>query len=195
VTCESVDRGGLSFDGTTDVLQSEAMPEAPFHFTDHHSISAHIAFRAPNNTDATLFSIGHEGVARDGFSVALVSNGVVVRLTLQIACGESGDYFPLTFVFPSGFVYDDDEVHMISFLYDGTLLENQARLVLDDTDISVTIDTIGMLADSNILTVGDDYTGGFFYEGELFEIVAQTTAHEADRAILRDYYQRKWCAV
>ena len=196
IACDVHFRDAITFDGVNDVLQSAVIPEPVFHFTGKKQIGVHIAFRAANNTDATLFSMGHTGVDRDGFSVSLVPNGVMGRITLGLDCGGTGDFFPVTFVFPSGLVYNDGNVHTISFMFDGTALTNQLHLVIDNLDIAVTLSTNGnMFVDSNIITIGNDFGGSHFFSGDLVEVVAQNKSAEADRIILYDYYVRKWCAV
>lgn len=195
ITCGASARAGLVFDGSNDFLQTSIIEEPVYQFTDKEKFSVHMAFKAPvNNTDSTLFSIGHTGVGRDGISVSLVPNGVVARITLALDCGGTG-FVDTTFTFPGGLIYANSSVHTISFMFDGTLSSNQLKLVLDNLSTSITVASLGMRASSNRITIGRDYGGGHFYTGDLLEIISQSTALDDDRALLYNYYVRKWCAV
>ena len=195
IPCDVHLRDSILFDGVSDVLQSAIIDEPVFHFTGKQQISVHIAFRASNNTDGTIFSLGNTGAQRgDGFSVSIVPNGVIGRITLGLDCGSG--VIVTTFSLPSGFIYDDGNVHTISFMFDGTALVNQLRLVIDNFNIPLTITTSGgMFADSNIITIGDDPNGGFPFGGDLLEVISQNVSSESNRAVFYDYYVRKWCAV
>ena len=121
-------------------------------------------------------------------------NLIVGRITLALDCGDDGDFVLVTYVFPLNFVYNDGQPHSVSFMFDGDLTTNNLRLVIDGVDVSLTLNTRGMFANSNIITIGKDYGSELFYKGDILELIIQNTALEPERAIICEYFKQKWCA-
>jgi len=192
VTCDGNLLPSLSFDGIDDYL-SRPNVDPVDGFSGAPAVAVHIAFRAPSNTDGTLFAIPHLGVDRDGISVSLIPGGAVGRITMSLDCGDTGLFIPTTMALPIGGVYDDGGTHAVSLLFDATAPTNNMRMVFDTVNIAVTLNTAQLFADSNTFTVGQYNTGMFMFAGELLEVIVQDRALESDRTTIYDYFGRKWC--
>ena len=195
ITCFAQVNDSASFDGVNDREQSLVFEESFLSSSLQTEFGVHIAFKASNNTDATLFSIPYLGVPRDGISISLIPSGVVARVTLGLDCGDDG-FVPTLFTIPGGLVYNDGNVHTISLVFDQNLLTDNLSLTVDGSQVSVTLETQGIFANSSIITLGDyDSSGSFFFNGQLLEVIAQWTGDNTERAVIHDYYQRKWCSL
>lgn len=193
VTCGPDQLDSVDFDGTDDRLKSLAFQENFLNFDLVQEIALHVAFRANNNTDATLVSIHDEGIDRDGISISIIPGGVVGRLTLGLDCGDD-NFVPTLFTIPGGLTYNDGQVHTISLLYNqvGT---NNLRLFSDGVLVQMTLNTNGLYARSKIITVGQYDSDNYYFDGEILEVIGQRTATLSEQATIYDYFQRKWCAV
>jgi hypothetical protein len=194
VSCGDNSLDTLLFDGQDDKLQSVPIPEESLEFTTQVQFSVHIAFIAGTNTDGTMFSIHDTGNNRDGISVSLIPGSVVGRISLGLNCGE-GHYIPTVFSLPAGLVYNDTHVHTLSFVYNQNLPSNQLTLTTDGNQVAVSLDTSGLFAGSRTITLGQ-YGNSLSYpfSGKLLEVIAQFTGSEDERAVVYNYFQRRWCA-
>lgn len=196
ITCEAHLLDAASFDGVENKVQSLPLDEAYLDFNANREFAVHIAFKAAANTDATLFSIHDTGTNRDGVSISLTAGTVVVRITLGLDCGNTNTFLPTLFTLPAGLNYNDDNVHSISFVYNQNLSSDNLSLTVDGNTVAVSVETQGMFASSQIVTLGQYASGGLYpFTGELLEVIAQTVGSQDERAIIYDYFQRKWCAV
>ncbi len=196
ITCDYNVLDAVGFDGVGNLAQTLPFDEAYLNFDASQKFAVHIAFKADANTDATLFSLHNTGENRDGVSVSLRAGSVIVRITLALDCGDTDNFLPTLFTLPAGLNYADGDVHSISFVYNQDLPSDNLSLTVDGTTVAVSIETHGMFATSQIITLGQ-YAGDnqFPFEGNLLEVIAQYTGSEDDRAIIYEYFQRKWCAV
>lgn len=194
VTCVANTLDAVSFDGN-DKLQSLEIPEASLEFNTQHQFAVHITFKAANNTDGTIFSIHDTGSGRDGISISVTPGGVAGRVTLGLNCGDTDAYVPTVFTIPAGVTYADGEVHSISLVYNQELPSSQLTLTIDGLQVAVSLNTVGLFASSKLITLGQyANTTDFPFTGKILEVIAQFVGDEDQRAIIYDYFQRKWCS-